>query len=394
MTDVASVIIEKTTHKLESYNVMGHDVSSKKSLQISSEGAAAQSVNSVMLVQSANGKPTGLAADTCRTPNSDWWFTGIRTTSGYVAKLTLANPDNAEAIIGITAFNQDGELSAGPYRRVLVPANSIKVVDLTRVIPGETSGSIHVQGIEGRVTPSLEAEVLSGVNALGRTFIAPIATPTNAASIVAVSGKAEDVRLYILPTVDDAIVTVRIHAADGTFTLADAESLLLGAGETRVLDLSKSLGSANSSIEIQSDQPVIAAVSYFDVNGAVKDYEVQSAQPEIQKSVDVPFTSSMSSMRLAALSLTDSAFTVTIHKSGKILWSENFTLKADEYSLVNLKKEVPSGSLITISTESDGLYVSQIIRVKTGGATQSTVLGLVDPATQLVAGVRLHLNIS
>jgi hypothetical protein len=388
------LVIEKAVSSINPFSYRGVAVKSGSAVQVTSEGEGAGSLSSTVLVSGKPDTTTGLAADACRAPSDDWWFTGIKTQSGYSARLLLSNPDNADAIVALTAFTPDGQAQIGGFRRVLIPANKVRVVDLTQVVPGADTVSVHVRAVEGRVTPSLQSEVLRGANRYGRTFIAPISEVTNTAVITGLRGNSVKQQLVVMPTVDDAIVTVKVHNAEGTFTVADGDSALLNKLQPHVFDIAGAVTGSDTSIEVVSDQPVIAAVRSFTKAGSSLDYEVQSSQTPISGSVISVITSNTVANVFEVFATEDSTLTVNAAIKGQISWTKTFEIAAGTHQRLKFDQKFVTDNVVTFTTTNSGLYVSHIMVAGTSAKPQSTVLGLVDPASQIVEGVRLHLLVS
>jgi hypothetical protein len=84
----------------------------------------------------------GFAVDVCRAPQSNWWFNGVTTTAGYGATLVMVNPDNTDTVVAVEAFSPQGQYELGENRRLVIPGNSTRIIDLTEVMPGLKSASL------------------------------------------------------------------------------------------------------------------------------------------------------------------------------------------------------------------------------------------------------------
>jgi hypothetical protein len=388
------LVINGRATTLKAQQALSQDITSGAGVSVISEGEGSNALATTIVARSKDQVASGVAADTCRAPNDEWWFTGIRTLSGFSAKLLLANPDNADAIVALAAYSQDGELQVGQFRRVLVPANKVRLVDLTQAIPGVSTASIRVHAVEGRITPSLQTEVLSGEKKLGRTFIAPITDVSNTAVISGVRGNSQKQQLVLMPTAEDAIVTVKIHSSDGSFILAGAENVLAPKQVPMIFDLSSAITGSDVGIEVVADQPVIAAVRGFEKVGKALDYEVVASQPAMKSSVIALAISAMNKNVFSALSLNDATVRVVAIVGGKISWTQELTLTAGVFQHLKLQETVDPRTMLIFRSSDPGVYISQTMIGSVGSTPQTSVLGLVDPITQIVEGVRLHLQVS
>ncbi len=393
-TASVNLVIDGKQTTLKAQQALSQDIKSGAGVSVISEGDGSNELATTIVARSRDKVASGVAADTCRAPSDEWWFTGVRTLSGFSARLLLANPDNADAIVALSAYSQDGEIQVGQFRRVLVPANKVRLVDLTQAIPGVSTASIRVHAVEGRITPSLQTEVLSGEKKLGRSFIAPVTEIGNNAVITGVRGNSDKQQLVIMPTTEDAIVTVRIHSADGSFILAGAENVLAPKQTPLIFDLASAITSSDAAIEVVADQPVIAAVRGFEKVGKGLDYEVVSSQPAMKSSVIALAISAMNKNIFSVMALNDATIRVVAIVGGKISWTQETSLTAGTFQRLKLAQKVDPRTMLIFRSSDAGIYMSQAMVGVVGSTPQTSVLGLVDPMTQIVEGVRLHLQVS
>ena len=389
-----SLSIDGTPASLQALASRKQQLSKGHFVPVVAEGKGADSLAAIVSARSKPKTATGLAADSCHPPSSDWWFTGIKTLAGYSARLLLANPDSADAIIAVEAFDEEGEVQVGQFRRVVVPASKLKLVDLTQAVPGKAAVTIHLQAIEGRISPSLQVESLKGAVRFGRSYISPITAPTTSAVITGIRGASTGQQLVVMAPVADAIITVKVHRRDGSFTMAGADSLLITKQQTRVLLLTDALSGGDAAIEIVSDQPILAAARSYITAQNGKDYEVQSAQlPLASKAVTI-VPDGVAANYFGYYALKATTVIVTALKDGKPSWKQSFEIPAEEFNYFTIDPKQAIGTLLTFETSEPGVYLSHLMTSVVSKKGQSASLGLYDPSSQLVPGVRLHLLVS
>lgn len=370
------------------------DLKSGAYKRISAEGDSANRIAALMTAQRSSGVGAGLAVDACRTPGQEWWFAGINTQAGYSAYLVLSNPDNADTVATLTAFTEQGETSMTEFHRVLVPAQGIKLVDITRAVPGEKSVALRVHVVDGRVTASVQSEVVDGAAQLGRSFNMPVESLSTQTVIVGIRDGIQSPLLHMVSPSEDAIASVILHTPDGSFPLSDATDMNLDAGVVKLIDLTDVIENSKASIEILSDQPVLASVSLFTRLGGLRDYQVLSSQAPLLRGAVAMIPSELKLAGLQAMSLTDAKVTVTAFLRGEQQWQEVTTVHEGEVAALRLTDQRDTGMVLVISSDEPEVYVTMWLEDKTSGGSHSAATALLDPSSQTVSGVRLMLRTS
>lgn len=392
--DTVDVSIGDRMKSLTPGNSRETDLKTGKAKRISAEGDSANRIAALMTAQRTSGMGTGLAVDACRTPGQEWWFSGINTQAGYSAYLVLTNPDNADTVANLTAYSSQGETSMTEFQRVLVPAQSLKLVDITRAVPGEKSVAIRVNVVDGRVTASMQTEVVDGAAQLGRTYNMPVESLSTRTVIVGIRDSIQSPMLHLVSPNEDAIASVILHTPDGSFPVSEATDINLDAGVVKVLDLKEVLNNSKASIEIVSDQPVAASVSLFARFGGILDYQILSAQSALLRGAVTMLPSELKLAGLQALSLTDAKVTVTAYLRGEQQWQVVTSVREGEVAALRLEDERESGTVLVITSDEPEVYVTMWLEDKTSRGSHSAATALLDPSSQTVSGVRLMLRTS
>lgn len=370
------------------------DLKSGNFKHIAAEGDAADRIAALMVASKTSGESTGLAVDNCRTPAQNWWFAGIDTQAGYTQNLVLTNPDATETVATLTAYTENGKTSMTEYEHIVVPANGITVVDLTRAVPGVVSAALQVRVVDGRLTANIQTDVVNGVAQVGRSFNPPVETLSTQTVIVGLRSNSVAPRLHLVSPHSDAIVSVILHTTDGTFPVNDATDMNLDAGVVKTIDLTDIIQTSKSAIEIVSDQPLLASATLISKSGGVNDYQILAGQSPILHGAVTSLPSEMKIAGFQALSLTNADVTVTALLAGEPLWQETTTLNAGEVTALELGERREKGMVVVVTTAASDVFVTVWLDAKTSRGTYTSAVSLLDPSTQTIAGVRLMLRTS
>jgi hypothetical protein len=370
------------------------DLKSGKSKHITAEGESAQRISALMTASKTSGDADGLAVDSCRTPSQNWWFAGIDTQAGYTSNLVLTNTTDTETVATLTGFTADGKTSMGEYSNVVVPAQGMTVVDVTRALPGIKSVAVHVHVVDGRLAAALQTDVVEGIKPVGRSFTSPVETLSTRSMIVGLRDSSDETQLHLVSPLADSIVSVILHTPDGAFPITVATDLNLDAGVVKTIDLTEVIETSKASLEIVSDQPALAAVTMVSRVGAVRDYQVFSQQAPILKGAVAALPSELKLSGFQAISMSDTAVTVSAFQAGESVWTKTTNLYAGEVSTLELSDQRETGMVFVVSSDSGEVFVTMWLEAKTSRGSYTSAVALLDPSTQTIAGVTLMLRTS
>ena len=146
---------------------------------------------------------------------------------------------------------------------VLVPPQSQQTLRLDVLVPGTTRTALHVVARAGRISAAVEDIDTKGLIPRGADYVPQTAAPAMRVVVPGVLGGTTGSRLLQVaaPGDADAIVNVRLVAADGTFAPESAALLEIAAGSVSQVDLAPFLdGIAATGVLLESDVPIIAGV--------------------------------------------------------------------------------------------------------------------------------------
>jgi len=336
----------------------------------------------------------GLAMSSCQPTGQEFWFSGIRTTSGYEAFLQLANPDNSDIVVSLEGYTVDGATSLAQFSRVVVPARGIRTVDLTRALPGVEAAAFSLRVVDGRISASVQMEILEGVKSRGRTFIQPTTEPRNNLVINGVSPQSTNTQLQILPTSKDAVVTVRVVTAEGSFPLSGAEDVLLPESKLRVFNLMKAVRDQGATIVVESDQPVVASLNQFVVNKKISDFEVSIGQDQVRQLGVMAVPSVSDTTFIDVYSVGASNITLVAMADGKKIWETSDSLSEQSFKRIKLPQSLSGKTVLSIVADQPGVYVTAWTYHRTRPGSTSAATAIADVIVTSLAGARINLTAS
>lgn len=178
-----------------------------------------------------NGDLRGLAATTCEPARTDLWLVGGGTQPGRRARLLLANPGVAPAVVDVTVHGPQGVVQAPAANGVAVAPGRQKALYLDAVAPGLSAMAVHVQARSGRVAATLHDSIVRGVTPGGTDDVPASAEPARRLVIpgVAIDAPAPaGTSAGSLPTDPTAAGAVAVRVADPGGTEAVVRVHLVG----------------------------------------------------------------------------------------------------------------------------------------------------------------------
>jgi hypothetical protein len=125
----------------------------------------------------ASGDLRGLVTTTCQPATTDIWLVGGGTRPGHRARLLLANPGVAPAVVDVTVLGPQGVVQAPAGNGVTVAPGRQKALYLDAIAPGLSAMALHVQARTGRVAATLHDSVVRGVTPGGADDVPAAAEP-------------------------------------------------------------------------------------------------------------------------------------------------------------------------------------------------------------------------
>jgi hypothetical protein len=228
----------------------------------------------------------GFAAASCAEASSDSWLVGGSSDIGRTTLILLSNPTTVVATVALGVYGETGLIDAPGSTGILVQPGSQRVVSLAGLAPNLKSPVIHVQSQGGQIVASLEQSLISGIIPEGLDLIGatrgpslqhtiagvsvttpPAASPT--AEATELQDGAASVRMLVT---GDKPATVQVGAISEGGALSGASiQVQVRPGIATEVPLA-GLAAGGYAVNVDSDQPLVAAVTTSTAAGGAKDF--------------------------------------------------------------------------------------------------------------------------
>lgn len=241
------------------------------------EIAAAESV-SVMQPDLA-----GFAASACRAPSMESWIVGGAASTGTSDIVLIANPSDVTATASFTVYG-----ASGPKRTsdiVLAPRTQVSV-PLAAGAAGESTPIVRVTATGAPLRTMLQSSLIRVLDPSGVDLQDGTGQPQRAQVLagVRVLEEATDAAsmtiVRLMAPSNDTTVRLTARDAESARVVGDEISVDLRAGEPVEVDL-PGLAVGTYSVEIDAEEPVVAAVWQSTGAGAGADFAWMTPAPTI-----------------------------------------------------------------------------------------------------------------
>jgi hypothetical protein len=252
-------------------------------LAVRATGSVAATTVADQVTLTTAGRSRGLTGSRCTSPSADWWFAGADGRVGFSDRLVLANPSDTGADVTVSIWSTKGPLTPPRLASVPIAARSTVSIAIPSVAPDAATLALHVHASSGAVTAALLDDRVSGVHAAGSDWV-PATQPPARTQVVAGFPASPGPRSLVLadPGALDATVGIRIVSTSGSFAPSGINQVVVHAGQTDVVDLTRALGGATGAVTVSSDQPVVAqGLAITTAAGGLPDLQWQAATPAL-----------------------------------------------------------------------------------------------------------------
>jgi hypothetical protein len=247
-------------------------------IQAYGEGSLAPGLVADQGGRQPGGQGRGMASTACAPAASEFWFVGGGAIAGRQTRIVLVNPDETSAIVDVLIHGPDGLIDAPAGRGLVVKGQDRLVVRLDVLAPGVTATAVQVLARTGRVGASVDDEQQTGLATVGTDWIPQAAAPATRVYVPGiVSGDGARVLSVVAPGEDDAIVNIRVIAADGTYAPTERSRVEVPADSVVTLDMSPVLDKRPATLELTADIPIVAGMRQFFGGRNVQDETAFSA---------------------------------------------------------------------------------------------------------------------
>ena len=225
----------------------------------------------------------GFAASACRAPSMESWIVGGAASTGTSDIVLIANPSDVTATASFTVYG-----STGPTRTsdiVLAPRTQVSV-PLAAGAAGESTPIVRVTATGAPLRTMLQSSLIRVLDPSGIDLQDGTGQPQRSQVLAGVQVLVEatdeasmTIGRLMAPS-NDTNVRLTTRTADGARVVGDEISIDLRAGEPVEVDL-PGLPVGVYSVEIDADEPVVAAAWQSTGVGAGVDYAWMTPAPTI-----------------------------------------------------------------------------------------------------------------
>jgi hypothetical protein len=199
----------------------------------------------------------------CPEPRARWWFVGAgAATVTHDTVLTVSNPRSGQAVLDIAVYGSDGPVAGPGLHGITVPAGSTREIDLAKAAPAIGDLAVHVVATRGLVAVTAADRFAPGV--VGKAvqeWLPSQSQPATSVTMAGLPAKPDRASLLVAnPRQVEAIVTVQVIGAGGTFTPTTNATLTVAPGSVESLPLKSVFDGDPAAVRVVSAQPVTAAV--------------------------------------------------------------------------------------------------------------------------------------
>ncbi|WP_309128040.1 DUF5719 family protein [Microbacterium sp.] len=223
----------------------------------------------------------GFAAAPCREAAMSTWLVGGDVSTGAGDVIVLSNPGDVPANVDLLIYGESRAAS-----NVVIPPKSQRGVPLASIAAGERSPVVQVVASGAPVRATLQSTLIRTLDAVGIDMQDGVGGAQHDLQIVGVRAQtlsegddAAGVVVRMLSPEQDAEATVRVRASESTAVLEEYPVSML-AGTPGEIALS-GIPTGVYDIEIESDQPIVAAAHQTARAGAETDFAWMTPAPEI-----------------------------------------------------------------------------------------------------------------
>lgn len=231
-----------------------------------------------------SGAVTGLTAGQCVNPSRSQWFIGPETGSGADSLLSLTNSYDRDATVQVQTFDAEGDTGTLGSTTVLVPASSVRTVNLAALTEDESNLAVHVEAQGAPVTSHLQSSRAVSETGQGIEQLEAMGGPLRQHHALGVlAGAEEDPQLWFyVPGEEHATVELQVFDAEGQAEISTPGVFSVEPGRVTAAGL-HGLEPGVYDVVLTIDQPTLAAVR------SSGDGQPVTAEVELEPEID-PWT--------------------------------------------------------------------------------------------------------
>jgi hypothetical protein len=267
---------------------------------VKATGARARGLTASVVTRTSSGPSRGLSSVPCTAPAGAAWLVGGGATPGRTSLIFLTNVDPTPALVNLTIYTAKGVEQPTPGQGVQVPPFGQITVPVDTLVPGAGAVAVEVTTISGRVSAAELDRQQNGLEIEGLDWVAPTLAPSTQTVITGIPGppapglpgnpSATRVLDLVVPGAVNATVSIRLVTAGGTLSPPALTNQVESSGQLHLIDLRGFANAAPYSVQVVSDQPVVASVqTVLGPRGLTRDFAYATASGPVEGSVVLPY---------------------------------------------------------------------------------------------------------
>lgn len=234
------------------------------SFAVQAEGPLAPGVVAEQYMLAQGPDLRGLVTAPCTAPGREHWFVGASATPGHRGRLVLTNPYSTPAVVTVSFWDGTGQVDVPGAKDISIPAFSQEVLVPDAFVPEAEDVGVRVSASQGRVSAALDYRESEEAEPLGISMIPAATSPATSLVVPGVPGHGERTLLIFAPGDLDAIVSLEILGATGSFSPLEHDVVTVPAGGIIRVPLDEAVGDTAAAIALESDENITAAVRVND----------------------------------------------------------------------------------------------------------------------------------
>lgn len=228
----------------------------------------------------------GFAASACRAPSMESWLVGGAASTGTSDIVLIANPSDVTATASFTVYGSTGPARSGDI--ILAPRTQVSV-PLAAGAAGESTPIVRVTATGAPLRAMLQSSLIRVLDPSGIDLQDGTGQPQRSQMLAGVqvlteaTDEASMTIVRLMAPSKDTTVRLIARDADGARQVGEEITLSLRAGEPVEVDL-PGLPVGVYSVEVDADEPVVAAVWQSTGTGPGTDFAWMTPAPVITES--------------------------------------------------------------------------------------------------------------
>jgi Family of unknown function (DUF5719) len=263
-------------------------------------GSRARGLTANVVTRTSSGAARGISSVPCTAPAGQAWLVGGGAAPGRTSLIFLTNVDPTPAVVNLTVYTAKGAQQPTPGQGVQVPPLGQVTVPVDTLVPGAGPVAVDVSTSSGRVSAAELDLQQTGLTIQGVDWVAPSPGSSTQTVITGIPGPparglpgnaaASRTLDLVVPGSVSANVSLRLVTSGGTLSPPALTNQLVPAGQLHVVDLRPYASAAPYSVQVVSDQPVVASVrTVLGPAGQTQDFAYAAGSAPIEGSVVLPY---------------------------------------------------------------------------------------------------------